>query len=189
MKQLTHLSTAELEANLSHLKDTPKDKGILHMIVRRPETDDREVLQEGELDLVYGLVGDNWRSRGSKRTTNGLGHPDMQINIMNSRVIELIAQDKERWALAGDQFFVDLDLSGENLPPGTQLQFGSAVLEVTEIPHTGCAKFMARFGKDAHIFVNSPVGKELNLRGICAKVVQAGTVQVGDLIEKIRSAS
>ena len=100
-------------------------------------------------------------------------------------MIELIAQDKERWQLAGDQFFVDLDLSGENLPPGTQLTFGSAILEVTEIPHTGCAKFMARFGKDAHIFVNNPVGKELNLRGICAKVVQAGVVKVGDLIEKI----
>jgi MOSC domain-containing protein YiiM len=109
----------------------------------------------------------------------------MQLNIMNSRVIALLAQDKDRWPLAGDQLFIDMDLSAENLPPGTRLALGSAMIEVTDQPHTGCKKFMERFGLDAMKFVNSPVGKQLHLRGINAKVVQPGLIQVGDVVKKI----
>ncbi|MCX6048050.1 MAG: MOSC domain-containing protein, partial [Chloroflexi bacterium] len=119
------------------------------------------------------------------RTTDGSSHPDMQLNIMNSRVIALVAQDKDRWALAGDQLFIDLDLSEDNLPPGTQLALGSAVIEVTNQPHTGCAKFVARFGLDAMKFVNSAEQKQLHLRGINAKVVQPGTIRVGDRAKKL----
>jgi MOSC domain-containing protein YiiM len=155
------------------------------MIVRRPRTDEREVLEEGELDLIQGLVGDNWRTRGSSGTADGSAHPDMQLNVMNSRVIALLAQKKERWPLAGDQLFIDLDLSAENLPPGTRLAVGSSVIEVTAQPHTGCQKFVARFGLDAMKFVNSPARKHLHLRGINAKVIQPGTVRVGDIVKKI----
>jgi hypothetical protein len=157
----------------------------LKWIVRRPRTGEREVLEEGELDRVAGLVGDNWKTRGYARSANGSAHPDMQINIMNSRVIALVAQDQDRWQLAGDQLFIDLDLSAENLPPGTRLALGSAVIEVTAEPHTGCAKFVARFGRDAREFVNSPVGRQLHLRGINAKVVQSGVIQVGDVARKL----
>ncbi|MGI8980477.1 MAG: hypothetical protein ACR2FY_14715 [Pirellulaceae bacterium] len=179
-----HLTTAELEAGLSEIRRSPRDEGPLMLIVRRPRTLEREILEQGELDVEHGLIGDNWQARGSSMTDDGAAHPEMQLNLMNSRVIDLIAGDKSRWHLAGDQLFVDLDLSGKNLPPGTQLAIGSAIIEVTAEPHTGCKKFVDRFGLEAMKFVNSPVGRELNLRGINAKVVKAGTIVVGDVINK-----
>lgn len=175
----------ELDAALDHLRETPKDEGVVELIVRRPQIDEREVLEVAELDPQQGLIGDNWISRGSRRTPDGSPHPEMQINIMNSRVAALVAQEKERWSLAGDQFYIDMDLSKENLPPGTRLAIGSAVVEVSPLPHTGCHKFIARFGEDAMKFVNSAVGKELCLRGINAKVVQAGTVRLGSTAKKL----
>lgn len=180
-----HLTMAELEAGLDEIRRSPKDEGELKLIVRRPRTDEREVLEEGELHLLEGLMGDSWKTRASSRTTDGSPHPDMQLNIMNARAIALLAQEKERWALAGDQLFIDLDLSAENLPPGTRLALGSAVIEVTAQPHTGCKKFVARFGLDAMKFVNSSVGKELHLRGINARVVEPGVIRVGHRARKI----
>ena len=185
MVDLTYVTMTELEAGLNIIRQSPKDAGVLELIVRRPRIEAREALDEGRLDLVEGLVGDNWRTRGSSRTSDGSSHPDMQLNIMNARVIALVAREKEHWQLAGDQLFIDLDLSAENLPPGTRLALGSAVLAVTAQPHTGCKKFMARFGLDALEFISSPIGKQLNLRGINAKVVQPGVIRVGDIARKI----
>ena len=182
-----HLTMQDLEAGLDEIRQTPKDVGVLDMIVRRPAIDQREVLETGDLDTTDGLVGDNWRTRGCPITEDGSAHPEMQLNIMNTRVVSLVAQDKERWKLAGDQLFIDLDLSAENLPPGTRLAIGSAVVEVTAMPHKGCYKFVERFGKDAMQFVNSPLGRELNLRGINAKVVKSGTIMVGDNAKKLSS--
>ena len=159
------------------------------MIVRRPSVGAREELDEAQLDVVEGLVGDTWRVRKSKRTADGSAHPDMQINIMNARVADLVAHGRGRWALAGDQLFIDLDLTAANLPPGTRLAIGSAVIEVTSEPHTGCGKFIERFGVDAGKFVNSALGRELNLRGINAKVVQAGTIRLGDRARKVLTAA
>jgi hypothetical protein len=176
----------ELEAALDSIRDSPKDNGVLELIVRRPEIGAREVLEEGELDPVVGLVGDTWSRRGSRRSADGGPHPEMQLNIMNARVAALVAQEKERWPLAGDQLFVELDLSAANLPPGTRLQIGTAVIEVTAEPHTGCGKFVERFGADAMKFVNSIEQKDLHLRGINAKVVQHGTIRVGDVAKKMR---
>jgi hypothetical protein len=180
-----HLTRAELEAGLANIRQSPPDNGLLAMIVRRPAVDAREVLIEAELDAAEGLVGDNWRQRGSSSTADGSAHPEMQLNIMNARAIELIAQDTARWPLAGDQLFIDLDLSDANLPPGTQLAIGSAILEVTAVPHTGCKKFAARFGVDAVKFVNSPEGKQLHLRGVNAKVVKGGALRTGDTVRKL----
>ena len=157
----------------------------MEMIVRRPQVDERESLEIGELSREEGLVGDNWRTRGSQMTEDGRSHPDMQLNLMNARVIDLVSGDRSHWALAGDQLFVDLDLSPENLPPGSQLGLGDAVIEVTDVPHLGCSKFAARFGADAAVFVNSRRGKRLNLRGINARVVQGGSIRVGDTVRKL----
>jgi len=179
------LTTEELHAGLEGIRQSPKDEGVLELIVRRPQIGEREVLDEGELDIVDGLVGDTWRTRGSRRSKDGLAHPDMQLNIMNARVIALVAQERERWHLAGDQLFMDLDLSSGNLAPGTRLAVGSAVIEVTDQPHTGCQKFVSRFGLEAMQFVNSPVGRELNLRGINARVVKPGTIRVRDVARKV----
>ena len=154
------------------------------MIVRRPDTDQREVLESCELDSLDGLVGDNWRTRGSRRTEDGSAHPDMQLNIMNARVIELVAAEPERWPLAGDQFYVDLDLGMDNLPEGSRLTIGTALIEVTAEPHLGCDKFVDRFGRDAMQFVNSEPGKAHRLRGLNAKVIRPGMVAVGDRIIK-----
>ena len=179
-----HLSTEELEAGLDEIRRSPKDAGVVNLIVRRVEREEREVLTEGQLDPVEGLVGDNWRSRGSSSRADGSANPDAQLTIMNSRAIALFAQHEDRWQLAGDQLFIDMDLSVENLPPGTQLEIGTAVVEVSALPHTGCKKFVARYGMDAMLFVNSPLGKELRLRGVNTRVVQPGVVRVGDVARK-----
>jgi len=180
-----HLTAAELESGLDEIRRAPKDHGVLELIVRRPGVDDREVLTEAELDLTEGLVGDSWHKRRSRTTPDGSPNPLMQLNVMSARVIALVAQVKSRWPLAGDQLFLDLDLSAENLPAGSRLSLGAAVIEVTPPPHLGCQKFVARFGLEAMRFVNSPVGRKLNLRGFNARVVQAGTIRVGDLARKI----
>ena len=180
-----HLNTEELEAGLDEIRRAPKDEGVLELIVRRPRINEREVINEGELHLLEGLVGDSWKRRRSSSTPDGSPNPLMQLNIMNARVIALVAQVKSRWQLAGDQLFLDLDLSAENLPAGTRVSLGSAVIEVTPPPHLGCQKFVARFGLEAMKFVNSSLGKQLRLRGINAKVVQAGMIRVGDVARKI----
>ncbi len=181
---ITFLPMDALEAGLDEIRRSPKDAGVVKLIVRRPETGRREVLEEGRLDIVQGLVGDNWSTRGSTRTSDGSAHPEMQLNIMNARVAALVAQHPGRWQLAGDQLFIDFDLSEDNLPAGTRLSIGSALVEVTKPPHTGCKKFVSRFGVDAMKFVNSPVGRELHLRGVNARVVQSGVVRVGDIVRK-----
>mgnify|MGYP000615067713 FL=1 len=181
-----HLLTEELERGLDHILASPQDGGRLELIVRRPEVDTRESLDEGRLDVDQGLVGDNWLSRGSRHMPDGAADPDMQLNIMNSRVAALVADDPARRELAGDQLYLDMDLSYENLPAGTRLALGDAVIEVTEPPHTGCKKFAERFGKDAVVFVNSGRGKELNFRGINARIVQSGDIKVGDVLRKLQ---
>jgi MOSC domain-containing protein YiiM len=180
-----NLTMEELEAGLDQIRNSPRDEGVLELIVRRPQIDEREVLEEAELHLAVGLVGDNWKERSSSRTLDGSPHPDMQLNVMNARAIALLAQHKDRWPLAGDQLFIDLDLSVDNLPAGTRLALGTAVIEVTNQPHTGCKKFVERFGLDALRFVSTPVGKQLNVRGINAKVVQPGAIRVGCMVKKI----
>jgi len=180
-----HLSTQELEAGLSAIRLSPADAGIVELIVRRPSPGERELLDEGALDRIVGLVGDTWKDRSSSRTADGGPHPDMQINVMNSRVIAMIAGEKSRWGLAGDQLYVDYDISAENVPPGTQLAIGAAVIEVTAQPHTGCIKFVQRFGVDAMKFVNSAQGRALHLRGLNARVVVPGRIQSGDSVRKV----
>ena len=175
---MNHLTTREIEAGLDEIRQSPKDNGILKLIVARPKPDEREVLETGELDETEGLKGDTWKTYGNVRS-------DAQITIMNSRCVALLAQDETRWQLAGDQLYVDLDLSDENLPVGTKLEIGSAILETTSLPHNGCKKFVERFGMDAMKFVNSPIGKELHLRGIYAKIIQSGTINKGDLVKKL----
>ena len=185
MLNVAYLSMTELEAGLEHIRQAPKDHGILKMIVRRPREDEREVVEGGELSLTEGLVGDNWKARGSKHTPDGSAHHYAQITVMNARCAALLAQNEERWSLAGDQFFVDFDLGEDNIPAGTRLAVGSAILEVSAEPHSGCKKFSARFGVEALKFVNSPEGKRLHLRGINARIIQAGTIRVGDVVSKI----
>ena len=180
-----HLSREHIEAGLDHVRASPADRGTLELIVQRPTVDERVVLAEGELNQAEGLAGDSWRHRSSSRTEDGSAHPDMQLNIMNARILELIAGSRDRMPLAGDQLIVDLDLSESNLPAWTRLAIGDAVIEITDQPHTGCAKFSARFGTEAHRFVNSEVGRELHLRGINARVVTAGTIRQGDTITKL----
>lgn len=175
-----------LSAHLEHIRQSPRDEGSLALIVRRPQVDAREVLAEAALSCEEGLVGDSWRLRASSRTSDGSPHPDMQLNLMNARAIEAIAGPMKRWPLAGDQLFVDLDLSRANLPPGTRLSIGDAVIEVTDQPHTGCGKFSARFGLDALKWVNSTEGRELGLRGINARVITPGAIRTGDRVTRFR---
>lgn len=182
---MEHLNLEQLEAGIDHVRQSPSDDGTLELIVRRPAEGERDVLETGELNLAEGLAGDTWNQRPSRRSADGGPHPDMQLNLMNARAIALIAQSPDRWELAGDQLYVDLDLSEANLPAGTQLGIGSAVIEITDQPHTGCSQFSQRFGAGARKLVNSDVGRELRIRGINAKVIQPGTITRNDLITKI----
>jgi MOSC domain-containing protein YiiM len=185
MLEVQHLSMTELEAGIDYLRQAPMDNGVLKLIVRRPAVDEREVLSEGELSIPEGLAGDTWKVRVSEHSKNGQPHLYAQITVMNARATELLAGTEDRWALAGDQLYVDFDLSDDNLPPGTRLAIGSAIIEVSAEPHTGCKKFSSRFGVEAMKFVNSPEGKRLHLRGINTKVVQGGTIRVGDVVSKV----
>jgi MOSC domain len=181
-----YVSVEELEAGLDHILGSPADDGRLEMIVRRPAEDAREILGSAELDPLEGLVGDTWRARGNRHTADGSADPLAQVTLMNARVADLVAVERDRWPLAGDQLYVDMDLAIANLPPGIRLAIGSATLEISDKAHTGCEKFAARFGSDARRFVNTPKGRSLNLRGVNARVVVAGTVSVGDAVRKVR---
>jgi hypothetical protein len=179
-----HLSREHLEAGLDHVRESPQDHGRLMLVVRRPAAGQRETPEEAVLDQVTGLDGDNWYTRGSSRTRDGAADPDRQITLINARLAELVAGGPERMALAGDQLYVDLDLSVDNLPAGSLLAVGEAVVRVSEAPHTGCAKFIERFGTEAMRFVNSRIGRRLRLRGMNARIVVPGTVRLGDLAVK-----
>lgn len=178
MDDTNHATTHELEAGLETIRESPRDLGVVQLIVRRPVAEQREILKSGELDPTVGLVGDTW---GQRRDQS----PDTQLTIMNARAIALLARRPDRWSLAGDQLYADMDLGDENLPPGTRLAVGTAVIEVTATPHLGCKKFSARFGPEALQFVNSPEGRKLRLRGMYAKVVTPGTTSVGDVLKKV----
>jgi MOSC domain-containing protein YiiM len=175
------IETSQLQAGLPHVLDAPSDLGTVELVVRRPAEGEREILDEGVLDLELGLVGDRWRAH-SHDSDDG---KRAQVTLMNARVIDLVAGPRDRWPLAGDQLYVDLDLRHENLPPGTRLEVGSAILEVTDLPHTGCAKFTARFGSAATQFINGKSYRDLRLRGMNMRVVASGTVRPGDTIRKI----
>ncbi|MCU1463784.1 MAG: hypothetical protein JWO37_3859 [Acidimicrobiales bacterium] len=176
--RVTHRTPDELQDGLDHVRAAPADRGILECIVCRPAVDERTVVGAGELSMLDGLVGDGWGTRS-------MADPVRQLTVMNARAIALIAGDRDRWPLAGDQLYVDLDLSEDNLPAGTRLTIGAATIEVSEAPHTGCAKFAERFGMDAARFVNTPENRKLRLRGLNARVVQPGTVGLGDIIAKL----
>lgn len=181
----TFVKRVSLEAGLDHIRASPTDNGTLEMIVRRPEVGEREMLSEGLLDLAEGLVGDMWQWRGSRDKIIGTPDLNRQITVMNARCAALVAQDRERWQLAGDQLYVDFDLSVANVPPRTRLQIGSAVIEATTELHLGCSKFRTRFGWDAVLFVNSRVGRELRLRGMSAKIVTGGLIRTGDKVHLV----
>lgn len=179
---MRHLDTAALEAGLPGIKGSPADDGPLMMIVRRPAVDAREALDAARLEVDVGLDGDNWRARylEKKREVN----PEAELTLMNTRLAQLVAGDRERWALAGDQLYVDLDLSADNLPVGTRLAIGEAEVEITAKAHTGCKKFVERYGMDAMVFVNSEAGRALRLRGVYARTVKSGAIRVGDRVVK-----
>ena len=176
-----HPTAEELHAGLDNIRQSPPDQGRVELIVARPAVNERFVLEVAELDVTEGLVGDCW-CRNDK-------NPATQVTLMNSRLIALVARERERWPLAGDQFFVDFDLGSQNLPPGSRIEIGAALLEITAEPHLGCRKFASRYGKPAMQFVNSDEGKQLRLRGVNAKVVRSGTVRVGDLVRKLLAAN
>jgi len=182
-----HLSRQRLEAELGRIRDSPRDGGRVVLVVRRPAVGERELPGEAMLDLAEGLAGDNWLARGSRSTPDGSADLDRQVTVMNARVAELVAGGPGRMPLAGDQIYVDLDLSVDNLVAGSLLAVGQAVLRVSHAPHLGCAKFVERFGTDAMRFVNSRTGRRLRLRGMNTRVVRAGLVRPGDVAAKIHA--
>jgi hypothetical protein len=188
---LPYRTTAELVERLDHLRSAPADEGTVQLVVRRPSAGEREILAEGRLDTVAGLVGDNWLSRATSRAIAAGRHLEAQINVMSARMVALLADNPDEQAYAGDQLYLDLDISTTNLPAGSRLAFGEpgaggGVIEISAKPHNGCAKFTARFGDEAMLFVNSEAGKQLRLRGFNARVVRSGPVRPGDAVRVVR---
>ena len=175
----------DFEPFLADVRSAPADGGRVELLVRRPDRELRQLVDEVELGPASGVVGDNWSARPSRSTPDGSPDPEDQVTIMSTRVLAAIAPDRDRWPLAGDQVYVDADLSADNLPAGTRVALGTAILVISEKPHTGCAKFSARFGSDALRWINSPTGRELRMRGVNARIEQAGVVRLGDSLRKL----
>lgn len=184
-----HRSRAEMDARIDDIRSSPVGRGTLELIARRPGFGTREVLEEAEIDLTVGLVGDTWKRRTSRSTPDRRANPLKQITVMNARAAAAIAGSRDRWPLAGDQLYVDMDLSLENLPPGSVLRIGGVLLEVSPKPHRGCAKFSARFGPEALALVNSDEGRAARLRGLNARVIGGGAVRVDDRVVKAASGA
>lgn len=184
MHPAMHRTAAELNAGLDEVRKSPRDEGRVEAIVVRPATDERREMTTCRFAVGAGADGDRWVERFPSPPLPGMKEQDSQITLMNSRAVRLISGARDRWALAGDQLYVDLDLGVENLRPGDRLRAGTVVFEITPMPHNGCRKFASRYGDDALAFVNSPEGKHLHLRGIYARVVEAGEIRVGDAIRK-----
>lgn len=180
-----YVSAEEIERKFAALEPSPRQQGTVEMIVRRPQVNEREVVEQAEITVEHGVIGDNWLARGSSSTEDGSAHPGMQLAIMNSRIINLIAQSRDNWAPAGDQLFVDFDLSEENLPIGQRFSIGEVIFEVSPIPHKGCKKFKQRYGLDASRFINNLAYEPLRLRGVNVSVIQGGTIKTGDTITKL----
>jgi hypothetical protein len=188
---LPYRTSAELAAGLEHLRRAPSDVGTVRLVVRRPDLGVREILEEGTFDTVDGLLGDSWYSRATSRAIAEGRHLEAQVNVMSARMVALLTEVTQEQSYAGDQLYVDLDISVDNLPTGSRLAFGEpdaggAVLEISAKPHNGCAKFVARFGEEAMLFVNSEVGKQLRLRGFNARVVVTGSIRPGDTVSVVR---
>jgi hypothetical protein len=181
-----HPDASALAAGLESVRSSPRDAGVIELLVLRPAPGEREAPVEVVLDLLQGLVGDSWLARGSRRGPDGAADPEAQVTVMNSRAALLVSGTPQRMSLAGDQVYVDLDLSIDNLPTGTVLDFGDAALEVTAAPHTGCAKFSARFGVDALRLTATPEGRSLRLRGINTRVLRGGVIRVGGTVRVVR---
>jgi MOSC domain-containing protein YiiM len=180
-----HLAENEIAAGMMEVRQSPGDEGMVQLIVARPDTNLRHILQQGQLTPEAGLVGDRWARTCTRKLADGRINPETQLTLMNSRLIALLAGERERWELAGDNLIVDLDLSQANLATGQRLRMGDAIVEITFEPHNGCAKFSKRFGPEALRFVNSAQGKQWRLRGVHAQVIQAGWVNTGDRIVKV----
>ena len=186
--EVARVDREALEAGLATVRGAPAAEGVLELIAARPALYERELLDAGRLDLELGLVGDNWSRRPNRDTADGGPDPDAQVTVMGERAAALFADSSDRaaWAWAGDQLYVDLDLSVDNLPPGTRLAIGgSAVVEVTEEPHLGCGKFIKRYGVEALKIVNSDTGRAMRLRGLNARVVVPGEIRRGDIVRKL----
>ena len=163
---------SDLERGLGDLTGTPRDKGMVFLIVRNGEGGRREAPDEVWLSPEAGIPGDAW-DRGRKRD------PNAQLTVMQADVARLIANGQP-FTLFGDNLFLELDLSAQNLPVGSQVRVGGATLEVTPMPHNGCRKFLSRFGQDALRFVSMGELRHRNLRGIYMRVVESGKVRPGD---------
>jgi hypothetical protein len=177
-----HVTFDKLQEGLAEISQAPKNHGNIELLVIRPVQYERKVVNEITMHPITGCEGDIWHSKKTSSTPDGKPNPERQVTLINSRVLALLEGAKDTWPKAGDQVYVDMDLSKENLPAGTDLSLGSAIIRVSAQPHNGCKKFAERYGIDATRFVNSSLGKAKSLRGINCYIVKEGIVKMGDTV-------
>lgn len=185
LEEKLHRTREELASALPYVAASPKDGGSVALIVVRPDHGRRETPDRVRISAQDGVEGDHWSKGCWLETDDGAPHPDVQINLMCTRAAEVIAGDPALWPAAGNNFFVDIDLSPDNLPAGTRLALGTAEIEITDQPNKGCQVFIDHYGRDACIFVNTGPGWSLRMRGLYARVVQNGDVRLDDRIRKV----
>jgi hypothetical protein len=166
----------ELEASFQALPPAGIGRGQLHLIVVRTGGGAHTTPAQVAISPKRGLDGDRW-SKTPKREVDG------QVSLMDARVASLlVGGERDRLHLPGDNFHVDLDLGEAALPVGSQLRLGTALLEITALPHAGCAKFRARFGDDALRWVNHRSFRARRLRGVFCRILEGGVASLGDAI-------
>jgi hypothetical protein len=179
-----HRTRAEIEAGIGPVLQSPAEGAAVEALFSRPAPGKRLDLPALEVSVSGGIAGDHWSLGCWKTLPDGSPDPDVQVSLMNRRMLHLIAGARDNWARAGNNIIVDMDLSIDNLPIGQRLRVGTAELEIGPVANTGCDFFIERYGRDACVFVNTGIAKQKRLRGVYARVVKDGQIRIGDIIRK-----
>jgi hypothetical protein len=174
-----------LMAALPFVMAAPADNAPVRQLCFRPDRHARSFPDQLALTRAAGIPGDRWLAEPWLRLPDGAPDPDIQVSILPARVLDLIWKPGDTAPHPGDPIIADMDLSLANLPPGTLVQAGSAVLRVSALFNDGCVKWKARYGADAKDWITAPGHPALRLRGILCAVVQDGAVRIGDRLQKL----